>query len=154
MLVRFHWCLKISLKTFTDCTQWLELLPLVPLVSHNAPQRDADNSPAELLSWTTLALPCEVVMETHNNNLLYPTSYVDWLRHNKSRLSPFPTKSVNRKTQITKDLRNSTYVWVRLDRAKNRYKPHIWVHTMSYDELISILFCKLLEPRTLSTSAV
>jgi cleavage and polyadenylation specificity factor subunit 1 len=117
MVERFHRQFKAALKARGNTTNWKSELPFVLLGIRSAVKEDLHCSPAELVYGQALRLPGEFFTENKENQ--DPSEFVEKLRLTMSKIKPTDTKfREQRNVFIPKDLNDTEYVFIRVDRLK------------------------------------
>ena len=123
LVERFHRQLKSSLKAQTDPSRWTESVPLILIGIRTSLKIDLGCSAAELVFGTTLRLPGEFIVPSHDSKSVDPNSYVDRLRQHMSELRFTTPRSSQRPSRVPNDLLTCTHVFVRVDSVKKPQQP-------------------------------
>lgn len=116
MIERFHRTFKAAI-TSNNAANWTHQLPSILLGLRVAFKPDIKASPAELVYGTTLKIPGEFF--TTSNPTETPTIAIDTFRNTMQKLQPSqPAHHTIPKTFVSKDLTNSTHVFVRNDTIR------------------------------------
>ncbi|CAG7719774.1 unnamed protein product [Allacma fusca] len=117
LIERFHRGLKDSIKC-VDSKNWIDALPLILLGLRSCIKADTNVSPVEMVYGTTLRLPGDIfnnISKKPQNTACFITN----LRNVMQKLSPIPTSNHStKKFFINKDLLESDFVFLRVDRVK------------------------------------
>lgn len=124
IIERFHRTLKSSLRCYSNASQnWVDYLPLVLLGLRSVIKEDLGCSVAEMVYGTTLRLPSEF-FESSNKVDVNSSSFVFRLKNFISNLKPAPARDMfNKRAFISKDLLNSSHVFLRTDSILKSLQP-------------------------------
>uniref|UniRef100_A0A0L8GWM4 Uncharacterized protein n=1 Tax=Octopus bimaculoides TaxID=37653 RepID=A0A0L8GWM4_OCTBM len=115
MVKRFHCQLKVVIKEYPDCSNWLEYLPLILLGIQSMVKEKVGHTLAELVYGTALALPGQMIDPISPQNFLDPAKYVHHLRTPMLHLFPAGPRQQNVASHVPKDINTWTHVFVRSD---------------------------------------
>ncbi|XP_039970138.1 uncharacterized protein LOC120782053 [Bactrocera tryoni] len=118
LIERFHRQLKSSLLCHND--SWYDALPAVLLGLRAAFKEDIQATPPEIVFGEPVRLPGEFL--TPSNKTIEAPELVKTLRKSFQNLTPTPASRHDReKIFISKDLANSTHVFIRNDKVKQSF---------------------------------
>ena len=150
---RFHRQLKSSLKSYSDPSNWTDILPLVLLGIRATLKDDLHCTTAELVYGTTLRLPGEFFdISCADDAAPDPLCYVTKLKTTMQQLKAVPPRQRHNKAFVSKDLMTCTHVFVRRDCVRKplqrpydgpyqilkRADKHFTVQVKGKEEVISL----------------
>ena len=136
----FYRQLKSSLKSYSDPSNWTDILPLVLLGIRATLKDDLHCTTAELVYGSTLRLPGEFFdISRADDAAPDPLCYVTKL---KTTMQQLKARQRHNKAFVSKDLMTCTHVFVRRDCVRSPYNGHMMVRTRYSKELTNILLFK------------